>query len=290
MVVEDCGPDPGLQSLVVSRFGTRITYHRNARRRGLFDNWNACIELCPTLWLCIVHDDDFLEPDFVEAMLELAAKIPDQGLYYGRYHVLDSAGKAVPMPAPAPGPVWQSTDVVQAATRNCFGFPADLFRVDYAKALGGFRPTSLFSADWDMWVKLTLHYGAAMTNRVVGNYRNYDAEGRATSRVDRNGKAMPLTFMQVRKNVALLRQHGFDIRFDRAAALKSGPLSTRSLLEHAWRFSPRMLAYNYRLLLQSTPPTSRYRLFQTLARWLGPRFVSVTSRLYHRLRRAGSGT
>src|SRR5579859_4880937 len=44
IVVEDCGPDAGLQDFVLERFGSRITYHRNPRRRGLFDNWNACIE------------------------------------------------------------------------------------------------------------------------------------------------------------------------------------------------------------------------------------------------------
>ena len=108
-----------------------------------------------------------------------------------------------------------------------------------------------------------------MTNRVVGNVRHYEGEGRGTTRVERNGKALPLTFMQIRKNVARLRQHGYDIHFDRAAALQSRPISTRLLLRNAWRFSPRLLAYNYGLLLQSQPPSGRYRLFQALARGWG---------------------
>ena len=47
MVVEDCGPDPGLEAFVRAEFGSRIEYHRNPRRRGLFDNWNACTEVPP---------------------------------------------------------------------------------------------------------------------------------------------------------------------------------------------------------------------------------------------------
>ena len=43
-VVEDCGPDPTLESWVKAEFGPRIDYFRNPRRRGLFDNWNACVE------------------------------------------------------------------------------------------------------------------------------------------------------------------------------------------------------------------------------------------------------
>src|SRR5436853_6494964 len=72
MVVEDCGPDATLQDFIKGKFGSHIEYHRNAQRRGLFDNWNACLELCRTPWISILHDDDFLDPTFVPAMIELA--------------------------------------------------------------------------------------------------------------------------------------------------------------------------------------------------------------------------
>jgi glycosyltransferase involved in cell wall biosynthesis len=281
MVVEDCSPDLGLQSFVVSRFGPQITYHRNARRRGLFDNWNACIERCLTPWLCLLHDDDFLAPDFVEAMVELAAKIPGKGLYYGRCNFVDSAGRAAFTPPVPAGPHWQSADVVSVALRNPVRFPAELFRADFTRALGGFRPTSLFTGDWDMWFKLALHYGAAGTHRVVGTSRSHKAEGRGTVRVERNGKYEALIAMQAKKNAALLRQRGMAVHYDRAAALKSHPVPTRFLLENASSFSPRMLAYNVGQLLCSTPAHAAHRLFQTLARCLGPRFVSAASRFYH---------
>src|SRR4051812_23588544 len=72
LVVEDCGPDPELRSFVEKRFGDRIRYIRNQKRLGLCGNWNACIAACHTAWLCILHDDDFLEPTFVQSMTELA--------------------------------------------------------------------------------------------------------------------------------------------------------------------------------------------------------------------------
>jgi glycosyltransferase involved in cell wall biosynthesis len=281
MVVEDCSPDEGLQSFVVSRFGSRITYHRNSLRRGLFDNWNACVHLCPTPWLCLLHDDDFLAPDFVEAMVELAAKIPGKGLYYGRCNYVDSTGQAAFTPTAWAGPQWQSADVVSVALLNPVRFPGELFRADYTRALGGFRPTSLFTGDWDMWFKLALHYGAAGTNRVLGNSRSHKAEGRGTVRVERNGKYQALIAMQAKKNAALLRQRGIAVRYDRAAALKSHPVATRFLLENASGFAPRMLAYNVGQLLCSTPVHPVYLLFQTLTRWFGPGFVSAASKLYN---------
>ena len=280
MVVEDCSPDTGLQSFVLSRFGSRITYHRNSRRRGLFDNWNACVGLCATPWLCLLHDDDFLAADFVEAMVELAAKIPGKGLYYGRCSFVDSAGCAVLTPPAPAGPQWQSADVVSVALVNPVRFPGELFRADYARELGGFRPSSLFTGDWDMWFKLALHYGAAGTKRVVGNSRSHRAEGRGTVRVERNGKYQALIAMQAKKNAALLRQRGIAVCYDRAAALRSYPVPMRFLLEYASGFTPRMLTYNVGQLLCSTPVHTVAAIFQTLARWLGPGFVSSASKLY----------
>jgi hypothetical protein len=237
--------------------------------------------LCPTPWLCLLHDDDFLAQDFVEAMVELAANIPGKGLYYGRCNYVDSTGRAAFTPPARAGPQWQSADVVSVALLNPVRFPGELFRADYTRALGGFRPTSLFTGDWDMWFKLALHYGAAGTNRVVGNSRSHKAEGRGTVRVERNGSYQALIAMQAKKNAALLRQRGIAVRYDRAAALKSHPVATRFLLENASGFAPRMLAYNVGQLLCSTPAHPLYVLFQTLARWLGPGFVSAASKLYN---------
>lgn len=43
----------------------RITYYRNEKNIGSFGNWNRCIELCRTNWLCLLHDDDLLSEDYL---------------------------------------------------------------------------------------------------------------------------------------------------------------------------------------------------------------------------------
>jgi hypothetical protein len=177
--------------------------------------------------------------------------------------------------------------VASVALFNPVRFPAELFRADHAQALGGFRPTSLFTGDWDMWFKLAVQYGAAGTNRVVGNSRSHQAEGRGTTRVERNGKYQALIAMQAKQNAALLRQRGSEVRYDRAAALKAYPVPTRFLLENASGFTPRMLAYNVGQLLCSASVHMPYLLFQSLARCLGPGFVRAVSKLYISLKGTG---
>jgi len=96
IVVEDCGPDPELAAFVMREFGSRIEYFRNQRRRRIFGNWNACIEYCRTPWLSILHDDDYLTPNFVQAMVELGRLAPHCGLYFAIPRRSTSPGKPCP--------------------------------------------------------------------------------------------------------------------------------------------------------------------------------------------------
>src|SRR5262249_52590851 len=178
IVVEDCGPDPMLRQIVLNEFGDRIQYFRNSQRRGLFDNWNACIEACRTSWLCILHDDDFLEPTFIESMMELANAAPKRALYYGLGDIVDFAGRPRDLRPRSTSFEWHELDLEEWARYDPVCFPAQLFNVGAAKAVGGFRVASHYTADWEMWFKLVLNYGASASNRVVARYREHHSIGR----------------------------------------------------------------------------------------------------------------
>jgi glycosyltransferase involved in cell wall biosynthesis len=280
MVVEDCGPDADLRSFILSKFSSHLAYHRNPQRRGLFDNLNACLEHCATPWLCICPDDDFLAPCFVEAVMELEAKIPGKGFYYGAYNVVDHRGGLLRTCGQRPGETWQSTDAATMARLNQAMLPCILFRADYVKDLGGFRPTSLFTGDWDMWAKLTARYGAASTNRVIGNARAHDTAGRGTTRIERNGKFLALVNMQSKKNCALLLRQGVAVRYDRVAIQSIGDIRLTFLLRWGAEWSDRMLRYNTGLFLRSPYPGPLRLVFKCCTRFLGPGFVKFASRLY----------
>src|SRR5215475_4246845 len=91
IVVEDCGPDPEMETFVRQQFGERIGYLRNPKRRGLFGNWNACLDYCRTPWISILHDDDYVAPGFIEAMIELSRQAPGKGLYFGQTTLVNEA-------------------------------------------------------------------------------------------------------------------------------------------------------------------------------------------------------
>ena len=286
MVVEDCGPDAGLEGFVRQEFGSRIEYIRNPQRRGLFGNWNACLGYCRTPWLSILHDDDALAPGFVEAMVELGRQAPECGLYYGTTEVMDAAGGPVEMqiypPLQTP---WRRVGLADTLRTTPFPFPGHLFRVDHAWALGGFRESSQFCGDWEMWSNLTARYGAAQTRTTVAYNRSHTSPERGCTGIELNGRLRPLVFVQQKRVLRMLREAGAGTRFNRARFLEEAPMSVDYLLKHGAHLPKRILRYNVGLMLRSPPPSAPYAVFQTLARGLGVPFVRAASKVYDRLKR-----
>lgn len=281
IVVEDCGPDPALEEFVKSRFGSRIHYFRNARRRGIFGNWNACMDLCKTEWLSILHDDDYLAPNFIEAMLDLHRQIPDCGLYFGQTMIVDHLGEPLPQPTTlafsSPSKRVQLTDVLFITP---FPFPGHIFRTQNARDQGGFRESSLYCGDWEMWSRLIAFYGGAQTSLIVAFNRGHAGPERGTSQIYRTGRLYPLTFVQRKRNLRLLRNAGTQMPFDRRQGPDGLQIPTRMLLCHGTTMSPRVLRYNVKLFLLSSPPHPGYALFQLGARLFGVPFVKIASRVW----------
>ncbi len=280
ILVEDCGPDPGMESFVRGEFGSRIEYLRNARRRGIYGNWNACLDYCQTPWVSILHDDDKLAPGCVGALLDLSREAPDCGLYFGQTQLITAAGEPFadglhpPMQVP-----WRRVQLVDTLATTPFPFPGQLFRVDYARALGGFRESSQFCGDWEMWSNLIARYGAAQTSALVAYNRGHTSAERGCTQVYLSGRLRPLVFVQQKRVLRLLRQSGAPSRFDRAAFLRSTPMSVDYLIDCGASLPPRLLRYNVGLLLRSKAPSLRYAFFQAVARLLGVPFVKLASRL-----------
>ncbi len=285
MVIEDCGPDPGMESYVRQTFGPRVEYHRNPNRRGIFGNWNSCIERCPTRWLSILHDDDYLQPGFVASILELGRQAGDKGLYWGQTVVIDGHGAQKPewIKPPLPGP-WRPVGLEEVLRQAPFSFPGQLFDVELAKSVGLFRETSLFSGDLELWVKLIAARGGAETADTVAVFRDHDGWDRGSNRIYRSGKTYALMNVQRKRSLALYRRLGGYGRFDRRDELRRSCLPIRYLLYYAAEFSPRLLAYYRGLLVLSTPCHWRYAAFQYLACLLGPGFLRRTSAAWRRVK------
>ncbi len=280
IIVENCSPDKQFRDFVLAEFGGQVGYFQNTHNRGMFDNWNACMEYARTPWLSILHDDDLLRPNFVETMLAFTRDVPGRALYYGRGANLTEVDQKIYPPEPVAWPGgWRDLDVLELAEYCFLMFPGQLFQIAAARELGGFRKASYFTGDWDMWFRLAVAHGAAQIATEVAVNRSHYGLDRGTSRVERMGWKWALDNAQRKRNLRLLRQaRGLDIPFDRVKLLATQPVSSRVLLRFAPAFSRRILAYNTWLFTHSRPPNRAYAALQWLARLFGPGVFRLLAR------------
>lgn len=93
IVVDDAGPETGVEDIVRSFGDPRFSYVRNSQNLGLAGNWNRCLELADTPFVSIFHADDRLSPGYAEVMLKLAAENPKALAYFCRTRIINASGQ-----------------------------------------------------------------------------------------------------------------------------------------------------------------------------------------------------
>ena len=64
--------------------GGRVSYFKNAENLGMGGNWNRCISLPYTEWVCLLHDDDTIDSNFMNEMTPYLDKLPNVGILQSR--------------------------------------------------------------------------------------------------------------------------------------------------------------------------------------------------------------
>ena len=59
------------ESMLLDEFRGQITYYQNSQNIGGFNNWNRCLELARGKWICLLHSDDELLPQYLSVMQKL---------------------------------------------------------------------------------------------------------------------------------------------------------------------------------------------------------------------------
>jgi len=89
-VVDDCSKDD--PEAVVSRYGGRVSFHRQPRNLGHVANLNSCLTRSTGELVHVLHGDDAVRPGFYAA-LEQAFEAPDVGAAFSRFIAMDTEGR-----------------------------------------------------------------------------------------------------------------------------------------------------------------------------------------------------
>ena len=81
ILIVDNNPERGdeTETLICNEFANcpRLSYYKNEQNIGMAGNWNRLFELCLTSYMIMLHDDDYLLPDYLTAIKELVSSEED---------------------------------------------------------------------------------------------------------------------------------------------------------------------------------------------------------------------
>jgi len=185
-VVDDFSPDVDVADLVRRLGGSRVEFSRTPKNLGIAGCWNACIELARGEWVHLLHQDDYVLPDFYQKLADAAAHHPDVALLATRCSFVTEQGK-----------IWKTSERLpelenggRVIEKFFYGTPIQCPGITvqksfYAKS-GGFHPGLNFVLDCEMWARVIGTAGGLVIPDVLACYRSSD--GATTSRLERTAE------------------------------------------------------------------------------------------------------
>lgn len=154
----------------------KINWVESPRIDHVANSWNRCVEVvCDYDLIHILHDDDYIHPNFYMRIFQMAVQYSKAGLLVtGVLHV---DGLSNPVRYKnfncRYAKLSQSTDIAAAETNifECVGVV--IFRKN-VRDLKIFSDQFKLLTDWDAWVRITLRYGAVQIPEILAFYRRHD--------------------------------------------------------------------------------------------------------------------
>lgn len=174
-VVDDCSSLDDPESVVKTVGKGRVSFYRQPYNVGATNNFNTCIDRSKGEFVHILHGDDLVEPSFYETVRELIDAYTNASLYAARFYYMEENGVRTGI---SPRLLKYENAVCHESSLFSEGpvihFVTSVFRRNFLQQYGGFNPSLIHAADWEMWVRLIREGGIVMTPKVLGSYRVFD--------------------------------------------------------------------------------------------------------------------
>ncbi len=185
-VIDDASTRDDPEAVVRELGQGRVTFYRHAKNVGATANFNACLSRSRGHLIHILHGDDLVLPDFYTRMEKLLEQFPVAGSATCRYAFIDADGLWTRLSGLNQRIAGIYSDALATiASRNWASFAAVVLRRSLVEAVGGFHPSLIHAADWDLWKRAALYQPVAYDPTVMACYRMF--EGNDTSRLVKTG-------------------------------------------------------------------------------------------------------
>jgi glycosyltransferase involved in cell wall biosynthesis len=159
----------------IKRFlNAQLRYVRNLQNIGMIPNWNRCIDLALGKYICILHSDDYIEPQLLAMASSLLERDPRICMVYSAHylaHELTGRKKTV-IPHRHSRVFDGKVQFDSLISRgNYIAFSGVLVRKSCYRDAGLFNTGLPYSSDLEMWLRLCLKYCVGYLNIPLVTYR-----------------------------------------------------------------------------------------------------------------------
>lgn len=145
IVSDNCSTDD-TQHVVRSVTDERIRYVRHPENIGAVNNWNFCVDQAKGVYFLLLHDDDLIDPDYVDSCIRACKGEFTRGILRTGTRVIDEHGKIQSETANMVGG-YSATQFFLGwfAAETSLYLCSTLYNTDLLRSQGGFRsPKNLF--------------------------------------------------------------------------------------------------------------------------------------------------
>jgi glycosyltransferase involved in cell wall biosynthesis len=176
VISDNCSTD-NTEALVKGFPDKRIRYFRQSHNIGPYKNFNFCLEQAMGDYFLMLHDDDMIDRDFVEACIEKAGYSKDIGVIRTGTRLVDGKGiiKAE-FPNLAQGSSMEDFCKSWFAGKTVLYFCSTLFNTEGLRRIGGFHSRKNLFQDAVAVVKLASQYPIVNVEGIKASFRKHSGE------------------------------------------------------------------------------------------------------------------
>jgi glycosyltransferase involved in cell wall biosynthesis len=173
-VIDDCSTTDDPEA-VVREFGqNRVSFYRQPFNVGATNNFNTCIARSQGELVHILHGDDTVLSGFYSEIQRLDSGIQGAGLFATRVFFCDEQGVYFLMTNRFASTAPSHDEAIDLMSDfNPFQFAGVVVRRSVYEQVGGFIPSLVHVADWEMWSRVASSSTLALSNKVLGSYRKF---------------------------------------------------------------------------------------------------------------------
>lgn len=181
----------------------RVHLFINPHNLGLVDNWNECVSHSQGKYIHFVCADDIITPDCIEKKVKMIEKYDDMVLVFSATQIINDKDEPLRVRSfVSHDAVYNGLEIQKKSyrSRNVYGEPSNvLFRKEILDKTGLFSRDLHFTADWEMWLRMSGYGKVGYISEPLMLYRVF--QGNGTSK---------LTYQKIKDDDKLMAAHVFS--------------------------------------------------------------------------------